>query len=451
MSLDFEKALESPQFPSLMMLCKNSELDKPLWLNNDSVALLQKKSTRWILTNYSTSKNKSTDLYDIKGGNLIDFTYSATKDLIAVISIHNDGQHYIEMLKPNGDILSSHLIQRPKEISKFRFIHPSFDPLNKQLIFSTGRQLFTLSYDGNIDQITLPFGEQMWHPNFHPNGKKLLMITGSHDSDIALIPLNQPAQTNPLSQTKQNQTHLSLERSILAEDSAIFQPGGELIAFLSERSGEAQLWITNGTGPQQLTHFPADTNINGIDWSADGKSILVNGNGILAQVFLDSSVKFFPFEYPVIGFFQWNSEDNTTLLITRIKGILKFVEYNLNNSQIRELTDKKIEWALKSEDGRLIYKDHMDRFWQPGPAEAQPINQLDSQGGSKRFVIKDNMVFGINSKNRLWSYDLNIGTFEILRELPEQVAYLSDINETHILVTLSLSSKKEVVELSLSE
>jgi transcriptional activator of cad operon len=35
-----------------------------------------------------------------------------------VISIHNDGQHYIEMLKPDGRILSSHQIERPARNTK---------------------------------------------------------------------------------------------------------------------------------------------------------------------------------------------------------------------------------------------------------------------------------------------------------------------------------------------
>jgi len=38
----------------------------------------------------------------LKDGNLIDFAYSVKDDLIAVISIHNDGLDYIDMLKPDG-------------------------------------------------------------------------------------------------------------------------------------------------------------------------------------------------------------------------------------------------------------------------------------------------------------------------------------------------------------
>jgi DNA-binding winged helix-turn-helix (wHTH) protein/Tol biopolymer transport system component len=443
-SLDFEKAIESPQDPSLILQCQNSYVKHPTWLNNGNVTLLHRTSDRWKLINYSISNNTSTDFYWLKEGNLISYAYSARDDIFAVVSIHNDGQHYIEILDSDGHVLSSHLIKRPPEIAKFRSISPSFDSLNKQLIFSTGSQLFTLSYEGDISKINLPFADKMGQPTFHPDGKRLLMIKGPYDNDIVLTPRNQIAQTN--------QAYSSFERSTRGEDYANFQPDGELIAFWSQRSGQQQLWISDGNGPQQLTHFPKDTYISGFDWATDGKSLLVNVSGVLTQVFLDSTQQSFEFEHPVAVLFQWDSENNRALLIARIKGIYKFVEYDLNTSQIREITDKKILWALKSEDGRLIYKDHLDQFWQPGPAEAQLIKPLSKLGGkAKSFVINNNVIFAINDENQLWSYDLNTAKFEILGKVSEDVEYLTDANQTDFLMTVVVSAKKEVVELFLSE
>jgi len=456
MSLDFEKALDSPQQPSLMLQCNNSEIRKPTWLGDDNIAMLQKKSNRWKLINYSVQKNESTDLYDLKDGSLVDFSYSVRDDLIAVVSIHNDSQHYIEMLKPDGRIVSSHKIERPQEIPKFRNIYPSFDPLNEQLIFSTGRQLFTLSYDGKVSKINLPFADRMALPVFHPNGKRVLLIKGPYDSDVVLLPLQQitetgPSQTNP-APLEQARTYASFERSILGEDYAVFQPGGDLIAFWSERSGEQQLWISDGNGPLQISNFPMDTYIRGIDWAEDGNSLLVNANSVLTRVYLDSNQKSFPMAYPVVQLFQWDSKNNSALLLMRIKGILKFVAYDLNNAEIREISEKKIKWALKSEDGRIIYKDHRDQFWQPGPVEDQRIKSLDNHGKrAEMFVMEGNVIYAINSDNQLWSYDLDNDSFKILGEVGEDVDYLTDINQTQLLMTIRVSAKKEVVELSVSE
>jgi hypothetical protein len=434
------------------MECKNSRINKPTWLNNNNIALLQNFSNRWKLTSYSIEDNNSTEIYSLEDGSVIDYDYSIEDDLIALTSVHNDGLYYIETLKPDGQLLSSHQIEYPPEIPKLRFISPNFTPISEQLIFSTGRQLFGLSYEGKITNISLPLDEPMSSPIFHPDGKKMLVIKGNWDSDIATIPLSLVSKT----QAKQfliteDSNYSIMERSTLAEDNAQYQPNGELIAFNSDRSGEDQLWITDGNGPQQLTYFPIDSRIDGQDWSADGKSILVNANNILTQVGLDSKQKLFPFGYRVEQLFHWNSNDNTALLTARIKGVLTFGEFNLDNREFRVITDKKVSWALKSEDGRLIYTDQLDRFWQPGPAEDQMIELLEHQGSDKRFITKNNVIYGINEEFQLWSYSLNDNRFEILGNTPSNVDYLTDINQVNILLSIRISAKKEVAELYLRD
>ncbi|KGJ99163.1 winged helix-turn-helix domain-containing protein [Thalassotalea sp. ND16A] len=458
MSLDFNRALGAPQSPSVLLECKNSAIRNPKWLNNNNIALLQKFSDRWKLISYSVNKNKSQVLYALDNGNIIDYDYSVTDDLIALTSFHNDGHYYIEVLKADGQLVSSHRIKYPKEIANFRLIYPNFSPLKEQLIFSTGRQLFTLSHDGQVANISLPLDEPMGSPTFHPDGNRMIVIKGQYDSDIVSMPLSQIKKAQiaqpptEKAQSKQNKNLSVLERSIVAEDNAILQPNGELIAYKSERSGEEQLWITDGKGSQQLTHFPMDTYLSGMDWAADGKSLLVNANHTLTQVTLDSNQKSFPLEYPVVQLFQWDSKNNSALLLLRVKGILKFAELNLTNSETRIINDKRVNWARKSENGQLVYTDHMARFWQPGPAEDQLIEALDGQGRAKQpFVIKNNVIYGINDDLQLWSYALNEELFEIITELPNNVDHLTDINQTQLLMTVEVSSRKEVVELSLSE
>lgn len=471
MTLDFHKALASPQLSTLMVQCKNSQLRDPIWLDDNHIAVLQKFGSRWKLTRYSISDNKSTILFELNEGNIISFDYSVSEDLIAVTSLHSDGRHYIEMIKPDGQIISSHAIAFPQEFSKFRSIYPVFDPLNKRLVFGHIRQLYTLSYDGKISRVSLPVDHKIEAPSFHANGKQLLLIKKTYDSDIAAMPIFQPVNqqsTQSLASQKNSQSpttaeHINtkplnnnagykiLARSTVGEENGLFQPNGELIAFISERSGEDQLWISNGNGSQVISTFPRNSLIRGSDWAADGKSILVNANGRLTQVFLDSQQVSSSFVPPVYRLFQWDSENNTALLIIRAEGIAKFVELNLNNLQFNVISDKRITWAQKSQDGRLIYTDSHNQIWQPGPAEDQLIEKLIDQTSSKRFVIKENVIYGINKDNALWSYNLDSELFEILRELPDNVDYLTDINQSEYLLELRISAKKEVLELSISD
>ncbi len=472
LSLDFEKALDSPQQPSVILQCKNSLVRKPVWLDDDHIALLQNNSNRWELIRYSISKNESTDLYDLQSGSIVDFAYSVVDELIAVVSVQSDGQHYLEMLKPDGQILFSNPIERVPEIPKHSNIYPSFDPKNNRLIFSTGRQLFTLSYHGKTAKINLPFTDRMVQPVFHPDGKRLLLIKGSYDSDIVMFPLDQIDQTTsstPSSNTASNKKESKhsdgyerFERSNLGEDYAIFQPGGDLVAFWSERSGGEQLWISGNNGPRQLTNFPVDTSIRGIDWAADGKSLLVNANGVLTRITLDSRQEIILWEHPVARLYQWDSKNNSALLHARINGIMKLVEVDLgalaannslvNNTRFREITNTPVLWALKSASGQLIYKDHLDQFWRPGPAEARLIEPLKQHGGkSKSFIIDGEIIYAINDANQLWSYNLDTDTLNILAEVNQDIDYLTDVSQSQSLMTIRVSSKKEVVELTLND
>ena len=455
-NLDFHKALKTPQTPGVLMECKHSTITSPKWLNNSNVAFLQEFSSRRKLTSYSIADTKSTVIYELDEGDINDFDYSPAQDLIALTSTHSDGQKYIEILKPDGQLLSSYPIKYPKEIANLRDIYPNFMPQSGQLIFSTGRQFFAISYEGNITNINLPLDEPTGSPLFHPDGNRMLMTKAIFDTDIAKLPLSQFADVQAEQAQKQNEAinnYSVLERSIRMEQHGIFQPNGRLVAFRSRRSGQEQIWVSDGVSSQQLTNFQLDTRIDGMNWAMDGASILVNANRQLTQVFLDPSIKptFIPLGHSVEQLFQWDSEANTALMNVRIKGVIKLVEFNLNNSAFRLIHDNQVNWALKTEEGRLIYTDQMDRFWQSGPAEYQLIDALDNQGSDKPFLVKNDVIYGVSDELQLWSYDLNDNSFKRLGKMLDDFDYLSDVNQTEILLTVMITGKKEVAELVLSE
>jgi DNA-binding winged helix-turn-helix (wHTH) protein/Tol biopolymer transport system component len=448
-SLDFGQALTSPQTPTTHMECKNSEITNTKWINNDEILLFQKHSNRWQLISYSISNNRSKTLYALQYGNLIDYDYSPSQNLIALTSVQNDGQFYIETLKPDGHRISSHPIVYPEEIPKFRYIYPNFSALDSQLIFSTGRQLFTLSYDGQITDISLPLDVAMSTPVFHPDGKRMLAIKGHYDSDVVSVPLSQLTNEDNISDIT-NLSYNVLERSTFQENLARYQPGGTLIAYTSRRSGNSQVWFTNGNGSQQLSHFPMDTYVTGLIWSADGQSVLVNVVSELKRLYLDGRETTIHLEQPVYSLFHWDNDKQTVIAMMRQQGVEKFVEINMANSDIRVINDKSVAWAHKSENGQLIYMDNIDRFWQPGAAEDQLITALDGQGSDKGFIIKDNVIYGINDNFQLWSYALDDKAFRLIGYLPNTIDHITDIHQQQLLMTMRIAARKDVVELTLN-
>ncbi len=456
MGLDFRKALEQPAPSVLMAECKNTALRDPIWLDDDNIVVMQMFESRWKLIHYSISENKSTVLHEVDDGNLLSFDFSKSESLFAVSTRGNDGKHYIDMLALNGEVLSSNQIQYPDELSKFRLVFPKFDSARNRLIFSSGKLLFALSYDGEVQRINVPLDFKVEAPSFHPNGKSLLLIKKWYDSDVAIAPIRVPtaapgAAPSLISSGAEVTDVAVVDRSTLEDDNGIFQPNGDLIAFVSDRSGEDQVWLADESDSRKASHFPLNTYINGVDWSEDGDSMLVNANGSLTQLFLDGSQRRVAFEYPVIFLFQWDSTNNSALLVSTIDGVTQFIELNLATLEYQTISTRKIIWAQKSHQAGLVFMDALNRFWQPGALENQMIDALTEQGSNKRFVIRDQVIYGINQVNELWSYDVSTSAFTVLRTISDNVDTLTDVGADRILFDLLVAEKKEVVELSLSE
>ncbi|CAM2010180.1 winged helix-turn-helix domain-containing protein [Acanthopleuribacter pedis] len=446
--LDFEQALVSPRVPDLLLRCENTQLKNPMWVDNDHIALLQKPSDRWKLILYSVSGRQSEVLVDLQDGEVVDFDYARQAALFAVIRMDRDSRPVLDLRNLDGSLRTSRPIALPPEAPQHRPIYPTFDPGNQRLVFSTGRQLFTLSYDGRVDKIAMPHAETLMLPEFHPNGKRLLLIKGPLDTDVWLVPMDNLTPTD----SDHDRSQPSFERSILGEDSGLFQPNGPLIAFWSDRTGDHQVWVSDGRHPRQLTHFPMDTYIRGFDWAADGESMLINGNSRLVRVFLDGREQPIPLASPVVRLYQWDSGRNNALFSARFDGADRLVTADLNTGRITIVSEAPVIWADRDETGALVFRDSTGRYWQPGPVEAKEIKPLAAKGkDAKVFRLKDRQLYGISREKKLWRYHLDTEVMESLGQVGGNVSHLTDLNQTHLLMSTMVSSKKEVIELHLKD
>ncbi|MDK1286237.1 TolB family protein [Pseudoalteromonas umbrosa] len=322
----------------------------------------------------------------------------------------------------------------------------NFSPIENHLIFSTGRQFFTLSFEGKVSNVSIPLDRPAFSPNFHPDGNKALVIKGNFDFDIATIPITE------LSKAYEKLDNYITARSTMSDSKGIFQPGGDLLAFSSDRSGDDQIWLHDEHSTVQLSNFPIDSNISGMKWSKDGDSILVSVNNELIQLKLSGKQTKHHTQHPIIELLHWDSTTNLALTFANVSGTKKLMQYNLITSETQLVTDRRVNWADKSEEGQVFYTDHMDRFWQLGAVEAEQIVALDGHGGDgKRFIIHNGAIFGTNNKHELWSYDLINTDFKVVGKLPNNFANIGDINNEQLLIKARISAKKEVVELRLKD
>jgi DNA-binding winged helix-turn-helix (wHTH) protein/Tol biopolymer transport system component len=445
MSISFNDALSQPQQPSELLDCRNSAILSPVWIDDQSIVMMQKDDLYWKIIRYSLKDNTSSTLYEIDGGSVRNFTYSPENDLLAVVSIKNDGMKYIDMLSPDGELQSSHQIRLPPNTPRHLPVYPAFIPNTELLLFGGGRKLYTLSYDGEVAIADRQLDEGVGAPYFHPDGTRLLLVSGRYDSDVATLPIPKIS----LEEQQENGSEPSVfERSINHEDNARFQPNGNLIAFVSKRTGSEQVWLLDGDRVSVLSHFPTGTFLSDLNWSADGKSMLMLADFELQQLSLNKEADPIKFRYPVTRLFHW--DDNKQHVIANIlaNGVRKFVRIDLNTMEFQIVNHKQVEWAVESQDGSLIFMDRFNRFWQEGAIEDKLIEPLIGQGSSKHFVVRNGLMYGINKQNRLWVYSLHSGDFTLLSDVTPDIDYLTDINDNELLVTVVIAAKKEVVELA---
>jgi len=455
MTLDFAKALKEPQKPELIVSCDQGALSRPIWLNNGNIVALNKQDSRWQLVKFMPGAPSYVPLYTSSDKNYYHLMYLNKREKLVALAVNSLNEHVIDLISPKGQLLSSHVIERPNVISPYLFLDPVIDPQQEQLLFSTGKRLFSLSIEGKIAQVSTLSHNYLANIKMNETGSEIVTVQGFIDTDIAKVNLeifdpNQkphPIQNQNIKFNQVRQPYPSFARSIAEDYDAKFQPKGTLIAFISTRSGTSQIWIKNNNKLTQLTNFPIDTIISSFSWAPSGASIMLTANSELFNVLLDKSISKIAMKFAVLNLFQWQ-EDNTLLISVRQASLPQLITYNLTSHESTILIDDETHGAAQFGLDQLLYIDKNYKLWITTENKTQQIEKLKIQLGSKRFIFENGNVFGINKHKQLWSYTPKTDVFQILGTMDNYTSFISDIRGSELLLTQVIMAKKEVVVLS---
>jgi len=460
MTLDYRLALKQPQAPVVAASCSQGELSDPVWLDNGNIAALKKENNHWQIVKFMPKAPIHTLLYADSEKNYYHLLYNKALDQLIAIGINSNDEHVIDLLNSKGKLLSSHIIIRPDTLPPFKLIHPIQDPQQQQLIFTTGKRLYSLSFVGKVEQVSRFNHNRISRINFSQDGESLVAVQGIIDTDIVKLSLMEITSTNHSSDSDEkpdshdfnqvHQTYPSLARSTFQDRDAQFQPQGELIAFISSRSGTEQIWLKDKNEVSKLTNFAMGTAIDSFRWSETGESVLVVADSMLTKVLLDKTIINYPLTFAVPKLFHWSVENNILALI-RKGGEQQLVFYNLETHKLTKHVSADIKWAAKANDGKIVYLDDDNVFWLIKGGEKQLITQLYQQVGSQRFIIKNDMIYSMNRKAKLWQYDIEGQVFTVIGQLDKYTNFVSDLRKDELLLTHILSAKKEIVMLSHKE
>lgn len=154
----------------------------------------------------------------------------------------------------------------------------------------------------------------------------------------------------------------NLTQSSDAHDrSACWSPDGKTIAWLSDKSGEYEVWVSDvhGKHAKQITRG-TDNYIHGLQWSRDGKSLFMSTHkGDLIQVFPSGETRLLV--HDVMGSprgFDLSPDGKWLAYGETVENNMDVINVkNLENGQVIRMTEKWFDSysPLFSEDGRYLF------------------------------------------------------------------------------------------------
>ncbi len=255
----------------------------------------------------------------------------------------------------------------------------------REIVYSTLREyggsgLWRVPISGGERHRILPTLLFAANPNISRSGDRLAYTESWIDSNIyqsEVLGFAKPGVPQPFGESKK------MIASSHEDHSPSFSPNGERIAFVSNRTGNSEIWTArrDGSGQTQLTHFESFTGTP--RWSPDARWIvfdcIIRGNadiwvipstgGTPRRLTTDSAADTMPSWSPNGAWIYFNSERSGSPQIWKMKP---------DGSAVQQVTREGGREPLSSSDGRTIYYTKIH-----GGA---PIWQVPAEGGLEEPV-----------------------------------------------------------------
>ncbi|NOU51961.1 hypothetical protein HG263_15620 [Pseudoalteromonas sp. JBTF-M23] len=459
-TLDFAQALSHPQTPHKRYQCQAQQLAMPKALANHQYAFLQFNGSRYSLMHYNDLNKTSKTLYSSNEHDIYHFDYSAKRQQFALFAQAKNAQTLLILLDEQGTIQRKIALQSASSHGLFEPLKGVYSAKGEHLLAVNNRKLFKISLTGEVSEIPTP-SNRLISVAPHPDKHTLVAIQGSKDIDLARIDL-----TNNLEQTAPHDLHTvatpypSLARTPAQERIARFAPNGQSIAFISDQTGQDEIWLWQNSGHAvRLTHRKNHSQIHGYAWSADSQTIAWVESGKLALTSiksndlkgfdLKSSVlkaesKFVSTHQPLFSVLSW-LDKNTLLVLIKHKLTTHLYQLNINTNTLTPYNIGGVENAWVSHK-QLIYSTAQGEVFssvlEPNLMPARALTQLNG----KALLVKNGFIYSVNKQTfDLNQYNLNGQFIHTLKTLKPTAWKVTDLHNEQLLLEQFIGIDQEVV------
>jgi len=412
-TLDLSVALTTPQIPSFRHQCQADRLENPKPLSNHQYAFLQYNDGRYQLMHYDDLSKKLTSLYASEKQYIYHFDYDPRQKRFAVISRNNNFSNVLEILDAKGQLLSSKIIQLAQGMSQNQYFTANFEPQGQYLLATSNNRLYRIDLNGQLEVVKTPESNLLSVVK-HPLNHSLLAVKGKKDIDIAQMTLDDKSvmqdelefkpelQPKLKSELRRKMVPLQgLARSAAQDRNPHYQPNGDQIAFISDRSGQDQLWLWRQSQDQgqasQLSFVASQTSILNFSWSPKGKRLAWVSNGRLAIADLNGEVQFFQTEKPLYSVLSWYAENQFLVMLNDPQpGGLYHLDLNKNKLTAFGVNQVDATWVHHNQ---LIYSNmNGEVFTRSLDITNKKIEQLKELNG-KALFLSEPFIYSVDQDN----------------------------------------------------
>lgn len=448
-TLDFALALSLPQAPHLRYQCQAEQLGSPKALSNHQYAFLQSNNGDNQLMIYNDLNKQSKTLYKPQNQYIYHYDYDPKHQRLAVISRDRNFNHLVELINEKGQLQNSHIIRRTPELSQNQLFLANFEPQGQYLLATNNNKLYKITLDGQL-QITKAPAASINSVVKHPETSKLLAVQGNKDIDIALLTIGQ--NQTPLSNEDLNKVQLpfnSLIRSTAQDRSAQYQPNGEHIAFISDRSGQDQIWLWQPDKNQanQLSTGSSQHTIHHYSWSPNGKHLAWASNDKLAISDLNGNQQLLNTAKPIYSVLSWY-QDNQLLVLVNDPTPGGLYQLNLTNNKLTPYNINQVEAAWVYQNQLIYSKQNGEVFTRSLNTQLAKTRQLEQLNGKALLIYQDEIYSVDKQSLMLNKYDMQGQFIQALMPLKATAWKITDLKNNQLLLSQFISISNDIVVLN---
>ena len=430
-------AKAAPQPPRIAQACGPHALQSVAWLSDKALAYVRRQDDRHEIIRLALADRQLASLYSQPGRYPYNLSYSVKNGQLAWLQADPSDNNELVLLTPGTGDSTQVPLAAPARSTHLIWGGISWHPSGKQLLVADEHSLFTLSLDGEMTEYPVPTYQGIYDPVFHPGGKQVLATLGVVDFDIVEMHWQDKPTPGALS---------ALFRSTLSDSSARYQPGGNSIAFLSERSGSSQLWLNDGEQLRQLSQLPADEVIRSFAWGPRGNLLALEVNNQLRLMDHQGQLEVIDHPFTVLDIFQWVG-DSRLLLKVAGKQHPKVVLFDIHNGTTQALYEGAVTWAQQDAQQALYLTNRRGELQRINEQQPQAVNALADTRLNHRFLLEQGQVVYTDGRGGLWQADLKSGEKHRLNSAKERIHYLDDIDlaNKRLLYQRFVAARKEIV------